>query len=59
MLTNTPGFTVNESDELWAGVRIFEIANSIPTLRHFVYGSIDYYLQHTGFNMKYGAHHTK
>jgi hypothetical protein len=59
MLTNPSGFTVNEQDELWSGVRIFEIANSIPTLRHYVYGSIDYYLQHTGFNIKYGAHHTK
>ncbi|KAH8897144.1 NAD(P)-binding protein [Thozetella sp. PMI_491] len=55
---NTDGFTVNERDELWAGVRIFEIANSIPTLRHFVYSSIDYYLQLTNFNHKYASHHT-
>ena len=59
VFVNTDGFTVNERDELWAGVRIFEIANAVPTLRHFVYGSIDYYLQHTGFDPRYGAHHTK
>jgi hypothetical protein len=52
------GFTVNEPDELWAGVRIFEIANTVPTLRHFVYSSIDYYLQLTNFDHKYAAHHT-
>ncbi len=39
-------------------MRIFEIANTIPTLRHFVYSSIDYYLQLTNFNHKYAAHHT-
>jgi hypothetical protein len=55
---NTDGFTVKESDELWAGVRIFEIANTVPTLRHFVYAGIDYYLQLTGFNHKYATHHT-
>jgi hypothetical protein len=61
MLTQSAsiGFTVNERDELWAGVRIFEIASAIPTMRHFVYAGIDYYLQLTGFDPKYGAHHTK
>lgn len=52
------GYTVNEADELWAGVRIFEIANTIPTIRHFIYSSIDYYLRLTNFNHKYAAHHT-
>ncbi|KAH8652130.1 hypothetical protein BX600DRAFT_489432 [Xylariales sp. PMI_506] len=58
VFVNTDGFTVNEPDELWAGVRIFEIANTIPTLRHYVYSSIDYYLQLTNFDHKYAAHHT-
>ncbi|QYT02280.1 NAD-P-binding protein [Trichoderma simmonsii] len=58
VFVNTDGFTVNEPDELWAGVRIFEIANTIPTLRHFVYSSIDYYLRLTNFDHKYAAHHT-
>lgn len=52
------GYTVNEADELWAGVRIFEIANTVSTLRHFVYSSIDYYLRITNFNHVYAAHHT-
>ena len=55
---NTDGFTVNEKDELWAGVRIFEIANTIPGLRHFVFAGVDYYLQLTHFDHKYAAHHT-
>ncbi|RFU77118.1 nad-p-binding [Trichoderma arundinaceum] len=58
VFVNTDGFTVNEQDELWAGVRIFEIANTIPTLRHFVYSSIDYYLRLTNFDHRYAAHHT-
>ncbi|KAL7946120.1 NAD(P)-binding protein [Trichoderma barbatum] len=58
VFVNTDGFTVNEVDELWSGVRIFEIANTIPTLRHFVYSSIDYYLRLTNFDHKYAAHHT-
>ena len=49
---------MNERDELWAGIRIFELANTIPTLCHFVYSSIDYYLQLTNFNHKYATHHT-
>jgi hypothetical protein len=53
-----PGFTVDEPDELWAGVRIFELANTIQTLRHLVYTSIDYYLQLTNFDHKYATHHT-
>ncbi|KAG0287712.1 hypothetical protein BGZ98_004529, partial [Dissophora globulifera] len=46
------------ADELWAGVKIFEIANTIPTLRHYVYSSIDYYLRITNFDEGYAAHHT-
>lgn len=55
---NTDSYTVNEQDELWAGVRVWEIANSVPGLRHFVYASIDYYLELTGWDERFGAHHT-
>ncbi|KAH6677249.1 hypothetical protein B0J14DRAFT_338387 [Halenospora varia] len=58
VFVNTDGFTVKESDEIWAAIRIWEIANTIPTLRHFLWSSIDYYLKLTGFNHKYAAHHT-
>lgn len=51
------GFVVNERDELWASIRIFEIANTIPTMRHFVYSSLDYFLQMENFNHKYAVHH--
>ncbi|KAH7308304.1 hypothetical protein BKA65DRAFT_469731 [Rhexocercosporidium sp. MPI-PUGE-AT-0058] len=55
---NTDGFTVKESDEIWAGIRIFELAHRVLGFKHFVYGSIDYYLRLTNFDPKYGAHHT-
>jgi hypothetical protein len=45
VLIRNTGFTVKESDEIWASIRIWEIANRIPTLRHFVFSSIDYYLK--------------
>lgn len=57
VFVNTDGFTVKESDEIWAGIRIFEIAKRIPTLRHLVYSSIDYLLKLMDFDPKYGAHH--
>lgn len=55
---NTDSYTVNEQDELWAGIRIWETANTVPGLRHFVYASIDYYLELTGWDEQFGAHHT-
>lgn len=39
------GFTVKEADEIWAAIRIFETAKTIPTLRHFVWSGMDYALE--------------
>jgi hypothetical protein len=39
------GFTVKEADEIWAAMRIYEIAKTCPTLRHFVWSGLDYYLK--------------
>ncbi|KAG4026644.1 hypothetical protein MFRU_038g00480 [Monilinia fructicola] len=58
MVNGVSGFTVEESNEIWAGIRIFEIANCVPTLRNFVWSSIDYNLKLTRFDPKYAAHHT-
>lgn len=38
---NTDGFTVSERTEVYLGIRIFELANEVGTVRHFVYSSID------------------
>jgi hypothetical protein len=39
---NTDGFTVGEMRETYCGMRIFEIAKQSPSMRHFVYSSLDY-----------------
>ena len=42
---NTDGFTVGEAKEVWAGMRIFEIALQAGTVRHYVWSSLDYSLK--------------
>ena len=42
---NTDGFTVGEQKEIYAGMRIFEIAKMAKTVRHYVYSNLDYALK--------------
>ena len=42
---NTDGFTVGEARETHAGMRIFEIAKSVKSVRHFVWSNLDYALK--------------
>ena len=39
---NTDGFTVGEEKEVWAGIRIFELAKQNGGVRHYVWSSLDY-----------------
>ena len=39
---NTDGFTVGEAKETYAGMRIFELAKQIKTVRHYVWSNLDY-----------------
>ena len=39
---NTDGFTVGEEKEVWAGLRIFELAKQNGAVRHYVWSSLDY-----------------
>ena len=39
---NTDGFTVGEMKETYAGIRIFELAKKISSLRHLVWSNLDY-----------------
>lgn len=39
---NTDGFTVGEAKEVWAGIRIFELAKQDGGVRHYVWSSLDY-----------------
>lgn len=42
---NTDGFTVGEVKELYAGIRIFELAKQNGALRHYVWSNLDYALK--------------
>ena len=39
---NTDGFTVGEQKEVYSGMRIFELAKQIKTVRHYVWSNLDY-----------------
>ena len=42
---NIDGFTVGEQREIYAGMRIFELAKQTKSLRHYIWSSLDYSLK--------------
>ncbi|KAJ6459620.1 NAD-P-binding protein [Mycena sanguinolenta] len=54
---NTDGFTVGEIEEIYAGMRIFEVAKRVTSLRHYVWSNIRYVLKNSNFNPDYAADH--
>ena len=42
---NIDGFTVGEQREIYAGLRIFELAKQAKSLRHYIWSSLDYNLK--------------
>ena len=39
---NTDCFTVGEQRELYAGMRIFELAKQFGTVKHYIWSNLDY-----------------
>ena len=39
---NTDSFTIGEAKEIYTGMRIFELAKQIGTLKHYVWSGLDY-----------------
>lgn len=39
---NTDGFTVGEVREVYAGLRIFELAKQVGTVQHYIWSNLDY-----------------
>ena len=39
---NTDSFTLGEEKEIFVGMRIFELAKQIGTLKHYVWSGLDY-----------------
>ncbi|OCH86621.1 NAD(P)-binding protein [Obba rivulosa] len=54
---NTDGFTVGEEKETWAGIRLFEIAKEVGTVRHYVWSSLDYAFKKGNYDPKYRCGH--
>jgi len=54
---NTDSFTIGEQAELFAGVRVFELAAQIGTLKHYVYSSLDYIRRKVKYNPDYNVAH--
>ncbi|KAI0252116.1 NAD-P-binding protein [Lactifluus subvellereus] len=54
---NIDGFTVGEQREIYAGIRIFELAKQTKSLRHYIWSSLDYNLKKGGYNQKYRCEH--
>ncbi|KAI5117439.1 hypothetical protein M0805_007009 [Coniferiporia weirii] len=54
---NTDGFTVGEAREIYAGMRIFELAKQVGTVRHYVWSNLDYSTKLSGYNPTYKVEH--
>ena len=39
---NVDGFTVGEQKEIFLGMRIFELAKQLGTVKHYVWSNLDY-----------------
>jgi hypothetical protein len=57
VFVNTDGFTVGEQAELFAGMRIFELAKQVGTLKHYIYSGLDYILKKVNYNPIYYCDH--
>ncbi|KAJ7041983.1 NAD-P-binding protein [Mycena alexandri] len=55
---NTDTFTVGEMREIYAGLKIFEIANATPSLRHYLWSGLPYMPKtRAGYDPRYQAEH--
>ncbi len=54
---NTDGFTVGEKAETFYGLRIFELAVRVPTLKHYVWSNLDYGLKKGCYRPEYHCAH--
>ncbi|KAH9948542.1 NAD(P)-binding protein [Amylocystis lapponica] len=54
---NTDGFTVGEAKEIQAGMRIFELAKQVKTVRHYIWSNLDYVFKKGNYNPIYRCEH--
>jgi hypothetical protein len=39
---NTDSYTVGEEKEIWAAIKLYEIARRTPSMRHWIWSNLDY-----------------
>jgi hypothetical protein len=54
---NTDGMTCGEAKEIYAGMRIWEVSNTVPGLRHYVWSALEYSLKKGGYSDEYRVQH--
>ncbi|KAI0373524.1 nmrA-family protein [Pilatotrama ljubarskyi] len=54
---NTDSFTLGEQKEIYAGIRIYELAKQVKTLKHYVWSSLDNVTKKSDYNPIYYAEH--
>ncbi|KAJ7637859.1 NAD-P-binding protein [Mycena rosella] len=54
---NTDGSTVDDKEEIYAGMRIFEVAKQTRSLRHYVWSSLPYFFKKSGYDPNYKTQH--
>lgn len=57
VFVNTDTFTIGEQREIYANMRIFEIAKQTMSLRHYVFSGLGYALKIGGYNPEYMVDH--
>ncbi|KAI0784293.1 NAD-P-binding protein [Abortiporus biennis] len=55
--TNVDSFTVGQQKEIHTGIRIFELAKQVRTVRHYVWSSLDYAFKKGDYNPAYNCDH--
>ncbi|EJF61901.1 NAD(P)-binding protein [Dichomitus squalens LYAD-421 SS1] len=54
---NTDSFTIGEAKEIYTGMRIFELAKQIGTLKHYVWSGLDYSFKVRSYDLIYRCEH--
>lgn len=57
VFVNTDTFTIGEQREIYANMRIFEIAKQTKSMRHYVFSGLDYALKIGKYNPEYMVDH--
>ncbi|CAF1449910.1 unnamed protein product [Adineta steineri] len=57
VFVNIDSFTIGEQAEVFAGIRVFELAKQVGTLKHYVFSSLEYITKLTNYNPIYETDH--